>query len=130
MSDTYEIHVHKGGRWQIDNVSNNKEQALASARDLTTSKHIQAVKVIEEKVIDDEGDTRTRTIFNQSKVADKPKGKGKGKEEEENTLAAKPETGKPGKKKKKNSALSTVIVALIGMAILLIALIGLAAFLE
>jgi len=126
MADNYEIHVHKGGRWQIDNVTDNKEQALASARDLTTSKHIQAVKVIEEKVIDGEGETRSRTIFNQSKVADKPKGK-----EEKKKLAANPKTGKPGKKKKKKRpALSTAIIALIGIAILLTGLIGLAVFLQ
>lgn len=116
MADSYEIHVHKDGRWQIDNVTDNKEQALESARDLTTSKHIQGVKVIEEKAIGDDGETRSRTIFNQSKKGGKSaKKKGKKKPDTEDD--------KPAKKKKKRSATSIMIIALVGMSVLLVGVI-------
>ena len=114
----YEIHIHKKGRWIIDHiVSNDKEMAINEAREMTTDKYLSGVKVIEEAVINDEGETRTRTVFNYVK------GKGKHKKKE------KPESGtdsKPDKKKKKRSGATTMLIAMIGIAVLLTILIVLA----
>lgn len=111
----YEIHIHKKGRWIIDHVvSNDKERAINEARDMTTDKYLSGVKVIEEAVINDEGETRTRTVFNYVKGKDKNKKKGKPESDADS---------EPDKKKKKRSGETTMLIVMTGTAIFLTVLI-------
>ena len=113
----YEIHVLKKGRWTIDHiVSNDKEGAINEAREMTADKYLDGVKVIEEAVINDEGETRSRTVFNN--VTNKHKKKDKPESKAKNSV--------PDKKKKKRSGSANLIIALTGVAVLLISLIVLA----
>jgi hypothetical protein len=115
----YEIHIHKKGRWIIDHVvSNDKEGAINEAREMTTDKYLSGVKVIEEAVINDKGETRTRTVFNYVKGKSKHKKKGNSKSNATD--------GAPDKKKKKRSGTTNLLIALIGTAIFLTVLIVLA----
>ncbi len=110
----YEIHVLKKGRWTIDHiVSNDKEGAINEAREMTTDKYLDGVKVIEEAVINDEGETRSRTIFNNAK------NKNKNKKKPESKAA----DSTPGKKRKPHSGATNLLIALAGIAVLLISLI-------
>ena len=96
----YEIHIHKKGRWIIDHiVSNDKERAVDEARDMTADKYLSGVKVIEETVINDEGETRSRTVFNYVKGKKKKKGKPKSKATDD----------APDKKKKNRSDRKSVV---------------------
>ncbi len=113
----YEIHVHKKGRWTIDHVvSNDKEAAVNEAREMTTDKYLSGVKVIEETVINDEGETRTRTVFNYVKGKKKKKGKSESEATDDTS----------DKKKKKRSGTTNLLIALIGVVVLLAGLIALA----
>ncbi len=115
----YEIHVLKKGRWTIDHVvSDDKERAINEARDMTADKYLDGVKVIEETVINDDGETRSRTVFNNMKNKQKKKGKPK----------AKAEDSEPDKKKKKRSGAANLIIALLGVVVLLAVLIAFALF--
>ncbi|HEC91056.1 MAG TPA: hypothetical protein ENI55_05255 [Alphaproteobacteria bacterium] len=110
----YEIHILKKGRWTIDHiVSDDKEAAINEAREMTTDKYIDGVKVIEESVINDEGETRSRTVFNNTKKKRVKKGK----------TESRAEDSKPDKKKKKRSGTANLLIALVVVAVILVGLI-------
>ena len=72
---SYEVLASRGDNWTIESVFDERNVALYEARTLLDSRHLKAVKVIQETYDDETDRTITRTIFNEERGA--PKGKAK-----------------------------------------------------
>lgn len=125
QSATYEIHTLQEGRWLIDAVLDNKETALAEARGMFADPHFMGVKVIAELVNEDNGMASCRTLFNQrrDKVSGKPV-RGKAQKERVRVL----DTTKPAGGKSSNAVIRAM-VSLMGIAMMVLALLGVGIYL-
>jgi len=64
-STHYEVHVKQNGRWEIHarHSAADKELAIEEAKSLDTSKHIEAVKVIQEIYDPEDGTSKEYNVY-------------------------------------------------------------------
>lgn len=62
-SVSYEIMGYRDGHWSILFVTGDREEALTEAKKAEAGKHIQAVKVVQESVDEENGEERSKTIY-------------------------------------------------------------------
>lgn len=66
----FEIQQYKSGMWKINSVFDDAELACFEARRMFESGLYSGVRVIEELFDDDTGMTRSRTLYNSTKIQD------------------------------------------------------------
>ncbi len=59
----FEIHIFRDGRWKIDSVFDDRENAIFDAERMYAGGRYSGIRVIEEIFDEDTGKTRSRTIF-------------------------------------------------------------------
>ncbi|MBL6957850.1 MAG: hypothetical protein ISR52_02640 [Rhodospirillales bacterium] len=69
---TYEIHTLKDGRWMITAVHNTREKAITEAREMTSNKFYDGIKVVAEIYEENSGNTFARTLFTHDPTNKKP----------------------------------------------------------
>ncbi len=67
MSNPFEVHALRGGKWKIDSVMDDKELAVEAARALARRNGIEAVRVVREMYNEKKGQFARRTIFHTSR---------------------------------------------------------------
>jgi pyruvate/2-oxoglutarate dehydrogenase complex dihydrolipoamide acyltransferase (E2) component len=67
MSNPFEIHALRNGKWKIDSVMDDKELATEAARALARRNGVEAVRVVREMYNDRKGEFARRTIFHTSR---------------------------------------------------------------
>lgn len=72
-SVSYEILSLKAGKWSIEGVLGNKQEALEDARSMLAGKHHLAIKVLEERYDPETDRTTTKLVFSEMKGAGKKK---------------------------------------------------------
>lgn len=72
-SVSYEILSLKAGKWSIEGVRGNKQEALQDARTMLAGKHHLAIKVLEERYDPETDRTTTKLVFSEMKGAGKKK---------------------------------------------------------
>ncbi len=65
---SFEIQLYRSGDWKINSVFDDSELACFEARRMFDSGLYSGVRVVEDEYNDSTGATKTRTIFNTSKV--------------------------------------------------------------
>ena len=60
---TFELHRCRGGRWTIDSIFDDRDLALVEGRNMLRRRYAQGVRVIEERMDEESGETTTRIIF-------------------------------------------------------------------
>ena len=70
---SFEILSSKAGKWTIEAVRNDKQDALKEARSLLASRHHLAIKFLEEKYESETNSTATKVIFSGKKGEAKKK---------------------------------------------------------
>lgn len=93
---SYEVLASRGDNWTIESVFDERNVALYEARTLLDSRHLKAVKVIQETYDDETDRTITRTIFNEERGAPKGKAKTATQKETKDAPAAPAVRGKKG----------------------------------
>ena len=70
MSDikAFEIHTYQGGKWKIDSVFDDRGLALFEAHRMDQSGRYSGIRVVEEIYVEATQETKTRTIYRDSKV--------------------------------------------------------------
>ncbi|MEE8394014.1 MAG: hypothetical protein V3R66_06685 [Rhodospirillales bacterium] len=68
---SYELYAYKGGKWVIDSVYDDKQQALHEGRILLESRHLTGVKIIQENYDKETDKTSAMIIFNEAKNVEK-----------------------------------------------------------
>ncbi len=117
----FEVHALRNGTWYIDSVHDDREQALHEARDLLDRRHQRGVKVIQENYNDEKDISVSRTIFTEERGVDKPK-----------TKRQKPDSPvRPAARKKKENSdfVRYIVILVLSVGGILLAVIGLLAFL-
>lgn len=67
MSNPFELHALRGGKWKIDSVMDDKELAVEAARALARRNGVEAVRVVREMYNDKKGQFARRTVFHTSR---------------------------------------------------------------
>ena len=67
MSNPFEIHALRNGKWKIDSVMDDKELATEAAKALARRNGVEAVRVVREMYNDKKGEFARRTIFHTSR---------------------------------------------------------------
>lgn len=67
MSASYEVHVQKAGRWRIDSVFDDRDFAIAAAKELAEKPIIEAVRVAVETWDSKTQRAVSRTVFRTSR---------------------------------------------------------------
>ena len=67
MSNPFEIHALRNGKWKIDSVMDDKDLATEAARALARRNGVEAVRVVREMYNDRKGEFARRTIFHTSR---------------------------------------------------------------
>jgi pyruvate/2-oxoglutarate dehydrogenase complex dihydrolipoamide acyltransferase (E2) component len=67
MSNPFELHALRAGKWKIDSVMDDKELAVEAARALARRNGVEAVRVVREMYNDKKGEFARRTIFHTSR---------------------------------------------------------------
>jgi hypothetical protein len=67
MSNPFEIHALRGGKWKIDSVMDDKDLAVEAAKSLARRNGIEAVRVVREMYNEKKGQFARRTIFHTSR---------------------------------------------------------------
>lgn len=72
MSDmkAFEIHTYQSGKWKIDSVFDDRDLAMFEAQRMDQSGRYTSIRVVEEIYVEATQETKTRTIYRGSKVAD------------------------------------------------------------
>lgn len=72
MSDmkAFEIHTYQSGKWKIDSVFDDRDLAMFEAQRMDESGRYTSIRVVEEIFHEATQETKTRTIYRGSKVAD------------------------------------------------------------
>lgn len=70
---SFEVLSSKAGKWTIESVLEDKQDALSEARSLLAGRHHLAIKVIEERYDPETDRTTSRIIFNEKKGEKKKK---------------------------------------------------------
>ncbi len=64
----FEVHVLEGGRWLIDYVTPEEEEAIAEAQDLFLRPEIESVRVIKEIYSPENDTTAARIVFSRARA--------------------------------------------------------------
>ena len=67
MSNPFEIHALRNGKWKIDSVMDDKELATEAAKALARRNGVEAVRVVREMYNERKGEFARRTIFHTSR---------------------------------------------------------------
>lgn len=67
MSNPFEVHALRNGKWKIDSVMDDKELATEAAKALARRNGVEAVRVVREMYNDKKGEFARRTIFHTSR---------------------------------------------------------------
>jgi hypothetical protein len=67
MSNPFEVHALRNGKWKIDSVMDDKELATEAAKALARRNGIEAVRVVREMYSEKKGQFARRTIFHTSR---------------------------------------------------------------
>lgn len=72
MSDmkAFEIHTYQSGKWKIDSVFDDRDLAMFEAQRMDESGRYTSIRVVEEIYVEATQETKTRTIYRGSKVAE------------------------------------------------------------
>lgn len=70
---SFEVLSSKAGKWTIESVLEDKQDALSEARSLLAGRHHLAIKVIEERYDPETDRTTSKIIFNEKKGEKKKK---------------------------------------------------------
>ena len=76
---SYEVLSKRRGKWEVESVTTNKEEAIDRANETLGTGHYQAVKVIGEELDDDTGDVKSYTVLSKEerRVSKEPSPSGK-----------------------------------------------------
>ena len=66
----FEIHTYQSGKWKIDSVFDDRDLAMFEAQRMDSSGRYTSIRVVEEVYFEATKETKTRTIYRGSKVAD------------------------------------------------------------
>ena len=71
MSDmkAFEMHTYQSGEWKIDSVFDDRDLAMFEAQRMDERGHYTSIRVVEEIRVESTQETKTRTIFQGSKIA-------------------------------------------------------------
>ena len=118
MTVLFEVHALRNGNWYIDSVHDDWGQALYEARDLLDGRYQRGVKVIQENY-DDENDTSVlKTIFTEERGVDKSKYR-----------RQKPDSPVRSAAPPRNDFVRYIVILVLSVGGILLAVIGLIAFL-
>ncbi|MEQ8192889.1 MAG: hypothetical protein RIB59_00225 [Rhodospirillales bacterium] len=123
MSKTtaYEIHTLKDGKWQLDSVHGDKDDALYEARRMYEgSKHIAGIKVLQEEYDDEINRSSTFVLYNE--VRGTPKIRSKNKPPEDKKEIVRPQASP--RSEKKGSFTQYMLLMILGVGAVLLVLIG------
>lgn len=72
MSDmkAFEIHTYQSGKWKIDSVFDDRDLAMFEAQRMDSSGRYTGIRVVEEIYLESTRETKTRTIYRGSKIAE------------------------------------------------------------
>lgn len=72
MSDmkAFEIHTYQSGKSKIDSVFDDRDLAMFEAQRMDSSGRYTGIRVVEETYLESTRETKTRTIFRGSKIAE------------------------------------------------------------
>lgn len=72
MSDmkAFEIHTYQSGKWKIDSVFDDRDLAMFEAQRMDESGRYTGIRVVEEIYVEATQETKTRTIYRGSKIAE------------------------------------------------------------
>ena len=72
MSDmkAFEIHTYQSGKWKIDSVFDDRDLAMFEAQRMDSSGRCTGIRVVEEIYLESTRETKTRTIYRGSKIAE------------------------------------------------------------
>ncbi len=122
---SYEVLASRGDNWMIESVFDDRNVALYEARTLLDSRHLKAVKVIQETYDDETDRTITRTIFNEERGA----AKGKAKPETQKETKDAPAAPAVGRKKGGSDAVKYLIILVLSIGGIALVMLAGAAFL-
>lgn len=122
---SYEVLANRGDNWTIESVYEDREVALYEARTLLDSRHLRAVKVIQETYDDEADRTITRTIFKEERGVAKGKSKTATQEKTKDAPAA----PAVGKKKDGSDAVKYLIILVLSIGGIALVMLAGAAFL-
>ena len=72
MSDmkAFEIHTYQSGKWKIDSVFDDRDLAMFEDQRMDSSGRYTGIRVVEEIYLESTRETKTRTIYRGSKIAE------------------------------------------------------------
>lgn len=72
MSDmkAFEIHTYQSGKWKINSVFDDRDLAMFEAQRMDSSGRYTGIRVVEEIYVVSTRETKTRTIYRGSKIAE------------------------------------------------------------
>ena len=72
MSDmkAFKIHTYQSGKWKIDYVFDDRDLAMFEAQRMDSSGRYTGIRVVEEIYLESTRETKTRTIYRGSKIAE------------------------------------------------------------
>lgn len=129
MSDmkAFEIHTYQSGKWKIDSVFDDRDLAMFEAQRMDSSGRYTGIRVVEEIYLESTRETKTRTIYRGSKIAEanaaqlrKSKenriNKGQALKKRKTDPVQRRKTAQKRKRKKKASPVRLIMIMITAMA--------------
>jgi hypothetical protein len=134
MSDmkAFEMHTYQSGEWKIDSVFDDRDLAMFEAQRMDESGRCTSIRVVEEIRVESTQETKTRTIFQGSKIAaanaeqlrkskENRQNKGKALQNRKSTDVQRKRVARKRKIKKKASPVRLILIMILILILIAVA---------